>query len=464
MREYRILIEPFSYIAIRKLDIEKKVNDHGKAEIAIVINDQWKEEYIEILTKETWVKIVGVGEGAVHTVLFYGYATDFSFHHNGYETVLELELRGGTILMDAEPHFRIFQNEENLCFDIHEKLIKNYPKAFKIYCQEGSGEKIQGVYIQYKETDWEFLKRMTGQSGHYIVPDFLKKGISYTIGLPEGIKRQVDTNRITIKLNRGEYMKKLYNGLSFLEAGDMTELVFSDREIFHLGDYISYGGRKYFIWKIETEYKQEEWIHTYYFRTKEGIMTLPIFHENIVGCSFDGIITQVKKDKVQVDIEGDEWKGEDGKKWFLYATVYSSLDGTGWYCMPEVGDRIRLYIPEMERDSFILSAVHKETDSARQNPDFKSLKTKYGKEILFTPDSIIMTNHQGMTVEMNDKEGISIVSDKDIIIEAEDNLTISSENGSLLIGAQDSLQVKQGGTTMTLKEDIFFTGGEFRIQ
>ncbi len=73
---------------------------------------------------------------------------------------------------------------------------------------------------------------MTGQSGHYIVPDFLKKGISYTIGLPEGIKRQVDTNRITIKLNRGEYMKKLYNGLSFLEAGDMTELVFSDREIF----------------------------------------------------------------------------------------------------------------------------------------------------------------------------------------------------------------------------------------
>ena len=113
---------------------------------------------------------------------------------------------------------------------------------------------------------------------------------------------------------------------------------------------------------------------------------------------------------------------------------------------------------------FRSSAVHKETDSARQNPDFKSLKTKYGKEILFTPDSIIMTNHQGMTVEMNDKEGISIVSDKDIIIEAEDNLTISSENGSLLIGAQDSLQVKQGGTTMTLKEDIFFTGGEFRIQ
>ena len=143
MREYRILIEPFSYIAIRKLDIEKKVNDHGKAEIAIVINDQWKEEYIEILTKETWVKIVGVGEGAVHTVLFYGYATDFSFHHNGYETVLELELRGGTILMDAEPHFRIFQNEETLCFDIHKKL----PKGFQNLLPGGKrGENPGSIY------------------------------------------------------------------------------------------------------------------------------------------------------------------------------------------------------------------------------------------------------------------------------------------------------------------------------
>ena len=99
-----------------------------------------------------------------------------------------------------------------------------------------------------------------------------------------------------------------------------------------------------------------------------------------------------------------------------------------------------------------------------QNPDFKSLKTKYGKEIRFTPDSILMTNNQRMLVEMNDSEGITISSNKDIVIEADDNLTISSTNSSLLLAADDSLQVKQGSTSMTLDENIHFTGGEFRIQ
>ena len=91
-------------------------------------------------------------------------------------------------------------------------------------------------------------------------------------------------------------------------------------------------------------------------------------------------------------------------------------------------------------------------------------KTRYGKELLFTPDTILFTNNQGMLVEMNDSEGISIISDKDVVIEAADKLTIASEGGSLLVAAEEILQVKQGGTSMTLSEDISFTGGEFRIQ
>ena len=111
----------------------------------------------------------------------------------------------------------------------------------------------------------------------------------------------------------------------------------------------------------------------------------------------------------------------------------------------------------------VTSSVHKETDSARQDPDRKSFKTKYGKEILFTPDSVLITNNQGMTIEMNDQEGISMTSDKDILIQA-DGETIASGAASLLMAAEEILQVKQGGTTMTLSDDIYFTGGEFRIQ
>ena len=132
--------------------------------------------------------------------------------------------------------------------------------------------------------------------------------------------------------------------------------------------------------------------------------------------------------------------------------------------MPEIGDSVRLYVPDKEAHCFIMSAVHKETDGSRQNPDHKSFKTKYGKEILFTPSSILMTNNKGMMVKMEDKEGITISSDRNIVIQAAGNLTVSSSSDSLLIAAEDKVQVKQGSTTMTLSNDISFTGGEFRIQ
>ena len=86
------------------------------------------------------------------------------------------------------------------------------------------------------------------------------------------------------------------------------------------------------------------------------------------------------------------------------------------------------------------------------------------QDMMFTPDSILITNNQGMMVEMNDQEGITMTSDKDILIQAQDNMTIASGASSLLIAAEDIVQVKQGGTTMTLSDDIYFTGGEFRIQ
>lgn len=468
MREYRIITEPFHFIALKGLEIVRKVNGHASASVTMRIRDELQEQYMGILSGQTWVKILGVGEqeeggDAVYTVLFHGLVTDFSFTCDGYETILGLELASGTIQMDLEPHFRVFQNRDSLCAGICRKLTEAYPGG-QAACTDGEADRTGGVLVQHGETDWEFLKRMAGRTGRYLVPDALKKGVRYTIGLPDGIEREVSAERIKIRFDGKEYMQKSRNGMPSLQPGDMKELVMTDREIFQIGDSISYQGREYFIWQIHTEYDGAECIHTYYLRTREGIKVLPWEHRGLAGCSFDAVVTDVRKDKVQVEILRDEWKAADGRKWFRYATVYSSLDGTGWYCMPEPGDSVRLYVPEREEDSFILSAVHKETDVSRQNPDHKSLKTKYGKEILFTPDSIIMTNNSGMMVELNDSEGITISSDKDIVIEAQDNLTISSQSASLLIAAEDILQVKQGGTSMTLSGDISFTGGEFRIQ
>ena len=84
MREQQIKIDPFQFITMQAMKIIRKVNAHAEAYITVQIKDKWEEQYIGILSSETWVKVTGINgqEGdssTVHTVLFYGLVTDFHF-------------------------------------------------------------------------------------------------------------------------------------------------------------------------------------------------------------------------------------------------------------------------------------------------------------------------------------------------------------------------------------------------
>ncbi len=111
----------------------------------------------------------------------------------------------------------------------------------------------------------------------------------------------------------------------------------------------------------------------------------------------------------------------------------------------------------------MISAVHMETDNGRKIPDHKSFKTRFGKELLFTPDSLELTNNKGMSVKIVDGDGIQIMSDKDITIVAGGNM-ISSQEDSLIVAGTESVDIRQSGAGLHMAEDIVFTGGKFRIQ
>ena len=169
---------------------------------------------------------------------------------------------------------------------------------------------------------------------------------------------------------------------------------------------------------------------------------------------------------MQVKLIGDENTQQDINIWYPYATVYSTPDGTGWYCMPELGDRVRLVIPQQqEREAFVVSSVHVETNSAdRSNPSHKSFKSKYQKEVRFTPDSIVITNNKGTRIELTDREGIHIVSGHSIMLEAAEDILLNSDTGSMIIAGDASVNLRQKGTSIQLDKEISFIGGNLKIQ
>ena len=91
-------------------------------------------------------------------------------------------------------------------------------------------------------------------------------------------------------------------------------------------------------------------------------------------------------------------------------------------------------------------------------------KSKYNKEVLFTPSLVRLTNNKGMTVEILDDEGIIISSDKDVKIEAKEGIQIASLEQSVEVVAPESITLTQGETSLTLENEIHLNGAQVHME
>lgn len=464
MKTDKIHISHFNFIAIDKLEIDRTVGEHATARIRGSIRDQDAEDYRKQLLEKIWVKIEAEDESGEKRILLAGVIAGFTLESLQHVYVLELILKSGTYLMDGIPHFRSFQDQSLTYRDMFQMI--NSPYGESGLMAENCVDTAVDFLMQYKETDWEFVKRVSSRFGLTVTPAVTREGVFYYVGNSQFTSYTIDE---PVNYHTGKYidifMQHGANGIGSLREPDYVEYRISTRDIYDLWDFLTAGNQSGHIYRIHSEYTQGEMMHTYFMRPAEQLRALQIFNECQQGCSHQAEVKAVMQDQVQIALIGDENANQNITRWFSYSTGYSSPDGAGWYCMPEVGDRVRLQIPDnMEEHGYVISSVHMDTDNGRNIPEHKSIKTRYGKELLFTPDSLELTNNQGMSVKIKDGEGIQVVSDKDISIIAGGSMTISSQEESLIIAGTESVDVRQGGAGLHMDDDIVFSGGKFRIQ
>lgn len=466
MRDYLIKTEPFEFISYSEISMFKGLNNHGKMVIKGYIADDNEKPYLKMLTQDIWVKVMAVSTEGEEKILFCGLVLEFTIDEISDQKMMELKIVTGTYLMDIGYHTRAFQNLNMSYSDIFGQLSPSYYK-YGFIEHKTLNDRIDDFILQYEETDWGFLKRLSSRFNSYLVPNTNGEGVKYYFDLPKRKKYALDEGiKYTLKKDLNEYRTKLKAEIYGIREEDCMVCIIREREIYEMGDNLILEGKSLFVYQIESHYVGSELVHTYYLKTEAGMQVPELYNEGAAGCSMDAEVINVKEDKVQVKIAEDENAEKTSTKWFLFSTIYSSPDGTGWYCMPEIGDKVRLYIPtNKEAESYIISAVHLEVGNAdRKNPDNKSLKNKHQKEICFTPDSIVITNNHGTKMELTDADGINIISEKSITITAVGDLTISSENSSLMVAGTSSVILKQRGTSIQMEEGISFTGGEFKVQ
>lgn len=449
MREYYVWTDKYDFISIEEMEVIQSLNDHGKACIKGVFREKDKEAYVQSLLEEQWVKIIVKDEEENMATLFGGLVLRAEIEDRDVDICLKLELVTGTYLLDKEKHYRVLQKETYTLREVMDEIGGNYSR-YRYHMNE-EPDSIDGIRVQYMETDWQFLKRLAGETGCCIVPDCYGEDIGYDINVREDRIINVEEDEFT-----------------FMVTGKQKRYIVQSRKLYRLGERVSFNNQILYIYKIVTRYLHAECIHEYQLLPKHDIKMEHKQNKEIAGCSLQAIVRAVKTDKVRVEFLKNEVKNDTGigeiQIWLGYSTVYSTPAGAGWYCMPEPGDMVRIYFPsDRESEAYAISAVHMNDTEERQNPDRKSIKNIYGKEILLTPNSLVMTNNKGMTIKLEDGEGILIESDRDVNIIAKGDMVLSSK-ASVMIAGTESVEVNQSGTGITLNKDILFNGSEFRIQ
>ena len=460
MRAVKLEVNPFSFVSFLKVECTKELNQHSVIRITGIIEEENDCIYMNMATQETWVTVYAVSENEEINNFFVGILTGLWIKKEGQAYVLTIEVKTGSFLLDIKAHTRSFQDSGFQYSQVINACLE--AEGGSCYISDDNNKATERFLLQYQESDWQFIKRLASYAGTVLIPtdNAAEKKICFGYKASSMVN-QLEADSYRVEQNYEEYEKKKAAGFSDLKLTDLVSYVVGSREIYGLGEAVQFEGAQFVIGKINSWLEGQELYHEYHLLTKEKARLLPIYNNNITGISLDARVTAVEKTVVKVQIEEDENKEKCGSRWFDYATVYSTPDGAGWYCMPEVGDMVRLAIPDcVEGDAYVASSIHLGTAGGRSNPDEKSWKNPQNKEILFTPDAIILRNNNGISLELSDQDGVKVNSNKDIIVQADGNIQIKSQNAEVNMAAETAILMQQGAAKVEINNDINISGGK----
>ena len=290
-------------------------------------------------------------------VLFYGVIDDLFLDRDGEGKILVLTAWDATMQMDIQRKKRIFQNPEMGVHQLVSEVMKTYIGSdYKIHVPDVP---IGQLVVQYEETDWEFLKRFLSKYNEMLYSDTTFPDIRFEAGLsPHPEAYCWDALPFVLSQDLDKFVELKVNGMDQLTGSQNTMFEVASYDVVTIGSQVIYKGSPWFVESTERIMENGLLKSVYRLRQREGLKVLPYFNQNITGVSIDGTISGVQRDRVQVEMEIEAGDGGSERYWFPFSTVAASSDGSGWYCMPEAGESVRVYFPtDDEKEAYVVTCL-----------------------------------------------------------------------------------------------------------
>lgn len=432
-------VEGFPFTKILSVQINHRPNDHGVAVVEGEVNADQAQELMQRVDETLRVSIITTAEDQPGR-LFCGCVKDIFLKQENAYSIITLSLYTTSRLLDVTKKKKTYQQVSQTYEQIITDSISEVGDLHMMVTDKAIGQLI----MKYNETDWEFAMRMASQLGAPLVADIASPRTQLYVGMPP--------SRKTIKIESSSFgyggnvdsLAKLTGSMAQDFAGEQAR----SYQYAFIGDMVSMNGKSMCIKGVNAVLADGILCMNYELMQANGSMAgiaVPKTVSRASGKMMKGTVKAVNMDKVQVHVTDiDKAYDSGGDWWFPFSTAYSSSDGSGWYCMPEVGDEVRVFFPSgQEGEAFAASSVF---SCPPQNPRHKSWKAPGGKEILLTDDGMYIIGKSGkIYINLTDEKGIEIYSDKEINIMSDTRVSISAASevdivasNEIIIGTEEA--------------------------
>ena len=463
---------PYELMKIVDIKIENKPNEHGYLYLKCLIDENINFDYtikastedeicvyeeLEDTNDEKEVNINEVDERNSKR-LFYGIVQNIRTTNVNGIYYLEIQALTSSIKLDIKEKSRSFQNVDMTYNDLINNMLTDY-SGYGFTQNIGKGQKIGKPLFQYKETNWNFLKRLASELGSELYCDIINLNYMFNFGIPHEQSYELKDN---INYDAFKDLKSFHQAGGYNAGYHDTDYFYYEieiRDILEIGSEIYYKQKDLYVREYEAYKHKEEIFYKYKLCRKDGVWQSIIYNKLLKGATIEGKVLAVQGESVKLHLDIDESQNEAEAYWFLFLPPSVNI----MYAMPLVGENVRLYFPnESSEEPIITGCARKNGDTCEKTSDTtkRYFETEHGSEIAMLPDALNIKggSKELLSISFDDNVGVTLTSPKGINLNAGGEIVIKTPN-NINITAQSQIQMTKGNTEKGVSIE-----GEFHIK
>lgn len=465
---------PYKLMSIVDIKIENKPNDHGYLYLKCLIDDSINFKstinasiddkicvYEELADKnasndESHININQVNERNSKR-LFNGIVQNVRTSNENEVYYLEIQALTSSFELDIKEKSRSFQNVNMTYDELIAQILKDY-SGFTFTQNVGKGQKINKPLFQYKETDWNFLKRIVSELEGELFCDIVNINYMFNFGIPQEHNYTIEDD---LDYKAFKNLKRFHETGGYNAGYHDTDYFYYEikrRYILEIGSEISYKQRELYVREYDAYSDKQEIFYKYKLCRKNGLWQDIIYNKLLRGATLEGKVLAVKEELVKLHLDIDENQNEDEAFWFPFLPPSVNI----MYSMPLIGESVRLYFPnESSENPMIVGCARKNGEDCEKTaePSKRYYETEHGSEIAMIPDALTITGgcKDPLFVSFEDNIGVTFTSPKKLSLNAGGEIEINTPR-YIKINATSQLKMIKGNTTNGVSIE-----GEFHI-